>query len=87
MKKYEKINMIIVETSNQMKPYIYETWFTQNFNASDGIWIGKGLSDQALLRISNVSKEMTLDYKNDMGYIVSEGSGTLVKLIDYFDSD
>ena len=30
---------------------------------------------------------MTLDYKNDMGYIVSEGSGTLVKLIDYFDSD
>lgn len=87
LKEYEKITIVAVDTPNQMKAFIYETWFTQNFSVADGVWIGKGLSDQSIFRLSSVNKEMTLDYKNDMGFVVSEGSATLAKLIDFVSND
>ena len=87
LKIYEKVTIIIVEGTSQMKSYIYEPWFTQNFNTTDGVWIGKGISDQSAFKLSSMNKEMTADYKNDMGFIINEGTATLIKLIDFMSSD
>ena len=87
LKSYEKISIIMVEASNQIKSYIYESWFTQNFNTSDGVWVGKGISDQSAFKLSGVNKEMTLDYKNDMGFVINEGTAVLTKLIDFVSAD
>ena len=82
LKEYEKFGIIIVDDANKIKGYTFETWFTGMFTISEGIWVGRGLSDQNLLHLSSISKEMTQDYKNDMGYLVSESIGTLCKFID-----
>ncbi len=83
IKEYEKFSVIAVDDAPKLKAYVYEAWFTSIFNMSDGIWIGRGLADQNLLRVSTVTKEMTADYKNDMGYLVSENVATLCKFIDF----
>lgn len=87
LKEYEKISLLIVDDVSKIKSYTFETWFTTLFNVNDGIWIGRGIADQNLLHLSTINKEMTKNYKNDMGYIISEGVGTLCKMIDYTSED
>lgn len=85
IKLYEKIAIIIIDDYQSIRKYNFEEWFTSNFNLNDGIWIGKGISDQNLLHLTNITREMTKEYKNDMGYIVSEGSATLCKFINFIE--
>ncbi len=87
VKKYEKVSIIAVDAALKMKKYSFESWFTQIFNNNEGIWIGRGLSDQNVFRLSNVNREMTYDYKNNMGWVVNEGLASLVKLIDFVSKD
>lgn len=83
IKKYEKFGIIIVDDAAKIKNYTYESWFTSIFNTNDGIWIGRGISDQNILHLSNISRDMTKEIKNNMGYLVTEGSAILCKLIDF----
>lgn len=87
VKKYEHMGIIIVEEANKLKNYAYDQWYTEVFNSSSGIWIGRGISDQSVLRISTINKEMTQNYKNDMGYLVLDNLATLCKLIDFYSKD
>ena len=83
IKKYEHISLIVVDDASKLKNYAYESWFSSIFSTSDGVWIGKGVSEQNILRLSNINREMTKEIKNNMGYLINEGSGTLCKLIDF----
>lgn len=85
IKEYENISLIIVDDSQKIKTYIFENWFKTIFNINSGIWVGKGMSDQSLIHLTSVNKEMTKEIPNDMGYIVNESSASLCKLIDFFE--
>ena len=83
LKAYEKINLVIADTPAQIKTYSFEQYFQQNFSTSDGIWIGKGISDQTILHMANIKKENTLNYPNNMGFVINEGTTTLIKTIEF----
>ena len=83
IKQYEKLSLIVVDAGNKLKQYSFEGWFTSVLTVNDGIWIGRGISDQGIIRLSTISKDMTKEIKNDVGYYVSEGSSTLCKFIDF----
>ncbi|MDO4962585.1 MAG: type VII secretion protein EssC [bacterium] len=87
IKKYEKINVIIVDEASKIKDFSYEFWFKNLFSFDNCIWVGKGLGDQSLLRLSNYSKEISLNYNNDMGFYISDGECTLIKLLDFISKD
>jgi len=87
IKDYEKISLIVVDDGAKIKGYAFESWFTSIFNTSEGLWIGRGIADSSLLRLSNVTRDMTKDLKNNMGYYVNEGMATLIKLIDFLSKD
>ena len=87
LKEYENMILIAVDDAAKLKSYAFESWYNSLFNLSDGIWIGRGIADQSLFHLSTVNKEMTFDYKNDMGYVVSEGMGTLCKFIDFVSTE
>jgi S-DNA-T family DNA segregation ATPase FtsK/SpoIIIE len=84
VKAYGKACVIVVDGAPKLKPYEYETWYSSLFGQFEGIWVGKGVSDQSTLRIGNVEKEMMGNYKNDMGFVITENVGVLIKLIDFF---
>ncbi len=87
LKKYENISMIVVDDSNKIKNYLYDNWFKNIFSINDGIWIGRGLSEQQLIRLASIKKEMMRDIKNNMGYIITESVATEIKLIDFITKD
>ena len=83
VKKYEKIGVFGVEELNKIKQYTYEAWFTNVFSINSGIWIGRGLSDQSLFRISTITKEMMNNIPNSMGYLINDNFALAVKFIDF----
>ncbi len=87
VKEYEKFGLIIVDDASSIKKYNFDDWFTSLFSINDGVWIGKGIADQNLLHLSTITRDMTKEYKNDMGYVISESSAVLSKFIDFISSD
>ena len=87
LKKYEHMGVVIIDDVNKLKQYSYEQWYSKNFISSSGIWIGRGAGDQSIIRISTVSREMSSNYKNDMGYVILDNMATLVKYIDFYSKD
>ena len=87
IKAYENISMIIVDDFPKIKALGFEPWFNGTFSTNDGIWIGRGVTDQGLLRVSSITKEMTKNIKNNMGYVVNENLATLCQYIDFISKD
>ena len=52
-----------------------------------GIYVGKGIADQNVLKINSISKEFKLPLNNNMGYKLEGGENTCIKLIDYVTKD
>ncbi|MBR1376448.1 MAG: type VII secretion protein EssC [Bacilli bacterium] len=87
IKSYEKMTLVVIDDVNKLKGFNFEPWWNGTFNLNDGIWIGKGFGDQSFLHSSTINKEMLQDYKNDMGYVLTEGSAELTKFIDFISKD
>ena len=87
IKQYEKISVIVADDAAKIKSYIFESWFTEIFSLNDGIWIGRGIAEQNLLKLSGINKEMTQDIKTEMGYFLQDNVPTLCKFIDFITSD
>ena len=83
LKKNDNVNVILGEAINNLKKLNFESWFSNNFNTSDGLYIGTGVGDQTVLRISNYNNELVKSYKNNIGFHVTEGSYKVVKLIEF----
>ena len=87
VKNAENIRFIVVETPDKIKEFIYEQWFKSLFNLQYGIYVGKGIADQNVLKINSISKEFKLPLNNNMGYKLEGGENTCIKLIDYVTKD
>ena len=83
LKKYENFSLIIADDSAKIKGCAFEQWYQAVFSNSDGIWIGKGILDQNVFKLSVMDRSMNAELKNNMGYIMSEGYPNLFKLIEF----
>lgn len=83
IKQYEKAHIVIAEEIGKLKKCIYETWYTTCFDTPEGIYIGSGVGEQAVLKISNYTQELNKQYNTNMGFHIAEGTYKLVKLIEF----
>lgn len=83
IKNYEQVPIILVDDALKIKQYQFDNWYKNIFTSTEGIWIGTGVSDQTLFKISGYNKEYTLPYPNNMGFHVVDGVATLFKTIDF----
>lgn len=87
LKKYEQIPVVVFEDMSKIKNFVFDPWYKNFFTDPNGVWIGTGASDQTVLKLSGYSKETSLEYKNDMGFCIEDGSGKLCKFIDFVTQD
>jgi hypothetical protein len=60
IKKLENVIIIIADDSKKLKKVEFDTWSRNIQNDTDGIWIGTGLGDQNMFKLSKITKEMKL---------------------------
>lgn len=83
IKSYEKFSLIMVDDASKIKSFMFDSWLSSISSTNDGIWIGKGITDQNLFHLTTINKSMTQELRNNMGYIINEGSVDMIKLIDF----
>lgn len=82
LKSTENINLIISDDYKKFKKVEFESWYRNIQNDTDGIWIGTGLSDQNLFKLSKITKEMSNSYMNNFGFVIKDGRVELFKTIE-----
>ena len=87
IKNKENIKIVIFDDFNKIKTYQYEDWFKNCFTISEGIWIGKGISEQSLFKLSSLNRELNETIDNKMGYVISESTPSQAKLIDFISQE
>ena len=78
------INFIIVDTVDKIKKNIYDAWFKDNYNQTNGIYIGNGLADQMTINISKRIPEMKEDVPYNFGFVIRKGIPTYVKFVEKY---
>lgn len=83
IKNSENSSVVFCDGAKNLKNLDFDTWYSKIKNNTDGLWIGKGFSEQQVFRISKITKEMSLNYKNNYGFYLNDGSSDLIKLIEF----
>lgn len=84
IKKDETSRIIACDGMKGMKATDMELWYTPVRNISDGIWIGRGFTDQQqYMKASNSPRDTPNEIKKNYGYCVTDQFATLMKCIDF----
>ena len=84
-KKSNKFDFVIVDNDTSLKKYAYEEWYRNNVVSSQGIWLGNGITEQYVIKLSKIDKKLYQEIGNKFGYLVENGVPTLIKLIDFLE--
>ena len=72
----------IIENVNNLSSISYEEWFTKQVSLSNSIWIGNGVSEQYILKINKISRDMYSEIGDDFGYVIKDGKAKLIKVLN-----
>lgn len=82
VKRINNIEIIISDNSYRYKKFMFEAWYTENLVNANGIWIGDGVSDQSVIRITEITKRYRIKTTTDYAWIFKNGNGDIIKLIN-----
>ncbi len=80
-KDLDIINFILIDSVDSLKKQEYETWYKTIITPNRGVWLGNGIADQFLLKLTKTPRELRELIPEDFGYNVKNGIATLIKLI------
>ncbi len=86
-KKLQKFNYIFVDTVDVFKKMEYDLWYKSVVNSSRGIWIGNGIAEQNLFRLTVSSRNLQNVLPDGFGYDIVSGNPCLVKLIEVYEQE
>jgi S-DNA-T family DNA segregation ATPase FtsK/SpoIIIE len=81
------MNFIICDSITNISSVSYESWFKSKVSLTDAIWIGNGISEQYLLKISKITNDMYQEIGEGFGYVINKGKVKLVKLLSSMTKD
>lgn len=73
---------MFVDSNFKMKKLSFESWYLDMAVNSNGIWVGPGVSDQSVIKTNDFNKKYNAKIETDFAWIIKNGSGVLIKLIN-----
>ena len=74
--------MIFADENSKFRDLAYESWFS-NVDVSEGVFIGPGVEEQNILKISNYNRELSSQFPPNYGFYIAEGLYHIIKLIEF----
>jgi S-DNA-T family DNA segregation ATPase FtsK/SpoIIIE len=87
LKNYEQVPAIVVDDSTKIKNSQFDNWYRTLFENTAGIWIGTGVTEQSVLKVTGFVKEFTAEFPNNIGFYVAEGIVKQFKTIELEQGD
>ncbi len=76
-----KLHFIIIESVSEYSTFNYESWFKRHISGADGLWIGDGVADQYMLKISKVTNDLYDEIGDEYGFSINKNRPVLLKLL------
>ena len=87
IKDLNLMKFIIIDEIESVKKVEYESWFKDNFNPGNGIWIGDGINDQFTFKPTVRTPELKENISDDLCFVLTRGKPVLVKYVSDFEID
>ena len=78
LKNYD---VIFIDTASNLNKLSYESWFENYVSGNNGIWLGNGISEQSLIKISKTTKEIREEISDNIGYYIVKGKPIRIQYI------
>ena len=83
-KSIEILSFVIFDSIDKVKKVEYDSWFKDNFNSGEGLWIGNGIDDQFTFKLSVRTDEVKESIEDDFCFVIKRGKPILAKYISDF---
>ena len=77
-----KISIILVDAADVLKKHDFDPWYKQNVLNNQGIWVGYGIADQYVIKLSRTPKFCYEEISNKFGYVIRNGIPVQIKLLE-----
>ncbi len=81
-RKEYSINLIVADKMKSFSATAYESWYSENELASNGLWVGNGFRIQGLLKSNKDSRDQHDTITPEFGYSVIKGNCVKLKLLN-----
>ena len=75
------LHFILSDKESSFKSFTYENWFGRIISRTEGIWLGEGVTDQSILRISSFNKNLYEEIGENFAYVIHKSKPSLIKYI------
>ena len=75
-------HVLILDEATKIKNYQFDGWFSR-IDVSEGLYVGNGVSEQGVLNISSISRELSNPVPINYGFYIADGMYNVVKLIEF----
>lgn len=82
IKKLNIIHFIIIDRADKLSNFESEEWYQQMINKTDGIWVGRGLTNYSIISCTNI---LNNDINDNYCYVIKSGIPTLTQYVESFD--
>jgi len=81
-KGLETYNFVIIDQVDKIKSIAFEQWFKTNVDQSNGVWLGNGILEQFVFKLSSNPRELRQELEVSFGVIVRKGKPYIIKLLE-----
>ena len=82
LKALDNSGIIFIDNGFNLKKMAFEGWYNELVINTNGIWIGRGVSEQSVIKMGEFNKKYSAKITNDFAWYFKNGEGTLIKLIN-----
>lgn len=78
------LSFVFVDSPDNIKKYAFEQWMKDSFDGNRGVFVGNGISEQMLFKISKLSREDREEIDLESGFHIRSSKAIPIKLIDSY---
>ena len=78
------LSFVFVDSPDNIKKYAFEQWMKDSFDGNRGVFVGNGISEQMLCKISKLSREDREEIDLESGFHIRSSKAIPIKLIDSY---
>lgn len=75
------VHFVICDEAGDMSIRTVEPWYKKHCSHGNGVWVGSGIADQYILKLTNTDRELRKEITPDFGYVVNNGVHSMAKLV------
>lgn len=78
----KKVIFTIIDTEGPISKYEYENWYKSSVNNTSGVWLGSGINDQSIIKLTKNSPDGKLVLPDSFGFMIDKGIAKTIKLLE-----